>query len=447
MARIEKIKLFKDSYLETRSCYLVSGYLTLDDVNNLNETKEPIFLIMENTIGQNSNIIGYLDSKMIDISVVGGLDYVNKSKYELDSDVMRTIYSPQDLCNIIKVFEEIERNINSSWKDIEKCLYVYKCIVEGMNYVKSDSEIENELIYSSNLNGLLFRQADDVGLSIIFKEAMDRLGIECYYQCVKDVHSWNVLNLDGKYRVVDICWEVCNKTIDGACNYRYFCRLDGSKFYDNKYHDISNDQEEIHFPAIPLDDDVLISCLEHVLNSKYMISGNMIYYKNKKNEEFYYFLLGESHGHLVYVIRYKDFINYFYLDKDIDIKTVLDNKKLSIACSKYSHNITGGVISKSVKRFSRYMREDGSNFLVCYSSAKAVGSIKGYIVIEPYTIGDKKVLIRSKISSENNLVDLKNSDFKKVIANELLSRRRLKRRIDNYNGYVGYIDEKAFNLG
>ena len=136
-----------------------------------------------------------------------------------------------------------------------------------------------------------------------------------------------------------------------------------------------------------------------------------------------------------------DYINYFYLDKGIEIESVLENDTLGIACASHGHNITGSKMSSDVKRFSRYMREDGSNFIICYADGETIGDIKSYILIEPYNLDGKKVLIRSKIYSENDLVDLKQSKYKDVIANQLLSKHRLKRRIDNYGGYVGYIDD------
>ena len=196
MARFEEVKLFRDSILETRKCYFVSGYMTLDDVYKLNDEDDPVYLILENTKGQNSNIIGSLNGNKINISVLGGIDYINKRKYELDSDVMRTIYTPRALSNIIKIFEEIEKHISPSWNDSQKCIYVYKTIVETMSYDSDDSdEIINETIVTSNLNGLLFRKANNIGLALIFKEAMDRLDIECHYQSIKDLYSWNVVKI------------------------------------------------------------------------------------------------------------------------------------------------------------------------------------------------------------------------------------------------------------
>ena len=446
MARFEEVKLFRDSILETRKCYFVSGYMTLDDVYKLNDEDDPVYLILENTKGQNSNIIGSLNGNKINISVLGGIDYINKRKYGLDADVMRTIYTPRALSNIIKIFEEIEKHISPSWNDSQKCIYVYKTIVETMSYDSDDSdEIINETIVTSNLNGLLFRKANNIGLALIFKEAMDRLDIECHYQSIKDLYSWNVVKIYGDYRVIDITWEICNKAREGRCSFKYYCRLDSTNFYSNKYHDISNDSEEVRFMARPIEDSTLLRDLESVIKPKYMISGNMIHFVNDKGQEFYYFLLGESHGMMVYIVRFRDFINYFYLDKNVNIETVLDNDLLADSCAYHNHSITGSKISGNVKRFSRYMREDGSNFLVCYADGETIGDIKSYIIIEPYTMDGKKVLIRTKIYSENDLVDLKQSKYKDVIANQLLSKKRLKRRIDNYGGYVGYIDDAILN--
>lgn len=432
MARFEEVKKFSDTILGDKKCYLVNGYLSLEDVNTLNDLKESIYLIFNNTKGQKSNIIGLLDSNIVSICIVGGTDYLNRKKYLSNDYINRTIFRPKELQNILTIFEDIERNVDSSWSDLEKCLYVYKVIVESINY---DDTLE---LTSSSLNGLTTRRVNYIGIATIFKEAMDRLDIECHYQSKIDEYSWNVVKLDGEYRVMDIAWEICSKSSKG-CSFKYFCRLDSNKFYEDPHHDISKEKDEIRFPAKLIEDDKLLENIEKILKSRFMVSTDMTYYKNAKDEEFYYLLLGESFGHLVYIIRFKDYINYFYLDKGIDIRKVLDNETLGIACYHYKHNISKGELSSSVKKFSRYTREDGSNFLVCFSNSNVINDIKSYILIEPYTTEGKTVLIRSKIYSENDLVNLKSPKYKKSIANELLNRERLKNRIDNYNGYVGYI--------
>ena len=43
-----------------------------------------------------------------------------------------------------------------------------------------------------------------------------------------------------------------------------------------------------------------------------------------------------------------------------------------------------------------------------------------------------------KIFSEEDLV-LIPKEYDKIVANGLISRERLKRKIDNFNGYVGYV--------
>ena len=115
MARFDRVDVSKLDLLNRRNCFLVKGTLTLDDVANLNMLNKKIVLIFENTKGQSSDIIGTLDPSKVRISIVGGLDYLNKSKYNSSSYIRRTMHTPKDASNIIKVFESIEKRILFSW--------------------------------------------------------------------------------------------------------------------------------------------------------------------------------------------------------------------------------------------------------------------------------------------------------------------------------------------
>ena len=139
MARFEKIDSSKLDVLSEYDCYKVVGMLTHQDVESLKTLKRKIVIIFENTKGQNSEIINSLkDNKNIYISVIGGLDYINKNKYKTWNYIERTIYDAENLCNIIKIFEEIERKINPLWNDLEKSIYIYKILAEKMHYKTKD---------------------------------------------------------------------------------------------------------------------------------------------------------------------------------------------------------------------------------------------------------------------------------------------------------------------
>lgn len=438
MARFERCDTSNIHELNRYECYLVKGTLTLDDVSKLNGLNRKVVLIFENTRGQNSEVISGLNPSKINISVMGGLNYLKKKKYNDEDYVTRTFYTPKNLGNIIKYFESIERKINYSWTESQKCMFVYKTLAEAMHYtLKTEPEVVNNTDISRTLNGVLYNRAVCSGFALIFKEAMDRLGIECHYQNKPHHHSWNVVKLDGEYHALDLTWDACGKV--NGCGFIYYCRQDSKTFYSNPHHDISNSQEEIRYPARSMDIEKLRTDYSRIVQSKQIYSPEMSTYTNQNNETYSYLLLGEKNGLLTYIVRNGDNINYFYINKDSDIRRVLSREILTSAVYTYNHNISRGNLPAGIKRFTRYKRSDGSNFLICASNAKLKDSVHEYIVIEPTTKNGKPYLKRSTILSENDLINVNDENSKLMIADYLLSPERLSRKVLHYNGYVGYI--------
>ncbi len=443
MARFERCNTSSIRLLKDSECYIVRGNLTLDDVNKLNKINRQIILIFENTRGQNSDIIGSLNYDKIKISVIGGYDYLNKNKYNSDTYISRTFYSPKNLCYIIKIFESIERRINYSWSESQKCMFCYKTIVETMHYQREDeTDFENNLDVAKTLNGLLAGRSSCSGFSIIFKELMDRIGIECFYQNIFHTHSWNAVRLDGLMRLIDITWDVCEKKNDKTCEFKYFCRQDGKIFYSNKYHDIVNESDEIVFQAIALSDEELSKNIKVISKASEVHSKEMTHFTNSLGKSFDYLYLGRKDGLLTYIVRNGDKINYFFINKDGDIRRALDIDILKEAAQNYEHNISRGKLPDSLRKFSRYSRVDGTNFIV-YRTDSKTKEVNEYVLIEPSYEGNKKILKRFLILTENDLVNITNVDLRYTIANYLLSSKRLKKKVEYYNGYVGYVSEDS----
>ena len=443
MARFDRLDTSKLELLDKKKCFLVKGTLTLDDVNKLNEVNKKIVLIFENTKGQNSDVIGYLNPEKIRISVVGGLDYLHKSKYNNADCIRRTIHTPKNIANIIKIFEAIERKVMYSWSDSQKCMYVYKNLCEMMNsFDTMDKPIQNGEDFSNSLSGLLYRRITCEGISLAFKEMMDRLSVECYFQSVGEDHSFNVVKFDGEYHGMDIYWDIRNKKYNNKCGFNYYCREDGNAFYSNKYHDISNEKEEIRFPVVPIKEEILQSILTSVELNKKEISPEMTKYTNSSGETFEYTYLGESNGFSAFVVRQDDFINYFYISKNEEFVDKLTNENLSKACYN-GHNLSDRPLPEDIKKFSRYIRKDGSNFTLCPTGKELFDGIKEYTMLEPKEIDGKKVLRKSIILSNSDLVNVKANDVRNVIANYLLSSDRLEDRLKNYGGYVGFVTSES----
>jgi hypothetical protein len=440
MARFDRINTSKYELLNGYECYLVKGTLSLDDAAKLNKINRKIVLIFENTKGQNSGVIASLNPSNIKISIYGGLDYLHKDKYNTREYIERTFYTPGNLSNIIKTFESIKRKIPYSWNETQKCMYVYKTLVEKMHYQRGyESDYENGIDVARTLNGVLANRAVCSGFALIFKETMDRLGIECYYQNQSHSHSWNAVKLDGETYLLDLTWDVTNKQESQHCGFAYFCRQDSNSFYSHKYHDLSSEKEEIRFASKGMSDEELLENYKKIVKSTAIYSKELQHYTNAKNQEFDYMSIGENKGFRVYIIRKGDDIDYYYIDKDADIRKVMDDELLSNVNNLYDHNISRGPLPEGIKRFRKYTREDGSVFLLHKTDTEVKGNVNEYILIEPSYRDGKKVLKRSTILSESNLMDINDRKTEYLVANGLLSKERLERKVKHFNGYVGYV--------
>lgn len=62
--------------------------------------------------------------------------------------------------------------------------------------------------------------------SLAFKDAMDKLGIECVVVVQDDkLHSWNQVKIDGKWYNVDVTWD-SNNSINGTPDATLFMKSD-----------------------------------------------------------------------------------------------------------------------------------------------------------------------------------------------------------------------------
>lgn len=447
MAGFEKIDSSSLEVLREYNCYKVVGTLTHEDVEKLKAVKRQIVIIFENTKGQNSEVIKNLkDNKNINISVLGGLDYLKKKKYNAWDYIERTIYKPENLSEIIKIYEEIERKINPLWSDLEKSMFIYKVLSEKMHYKTSDERTKIDGVdYSRTLNCLLKKRAVCAGFALIYKEAMDRIGIECLYQNKSHEHVWNAIKIDGKYQLVDLTWDTYQKSNDGNCLFMYFGQ-NSKEFYSNTHHDIQDDNEEIRVASMGIPREDIISAYKRVSTPKRTYtSSEMSYHENSLGQTFNYAKLTERDGYSLYIVRRGININYFFLQNGTSIRDYLRDDLLGKACHN-NHILNGDRKDKPISKITRYKRDDGTSFVVLKPKAKNIGDIEEYALIDPYSLDGKNVLRRTTIFSENDLTKENDGEFKSLIANFLLSNERLERKVEYNHGYVGYItrDSKMY---
>lgn len=429
-------------YLNKKKWYKVDGELTQADVNQLNNLNGEFVLIFENTKGMNSEIIRQLDPRKFDISVMGGLNYIERPKYRDSDYIDRTLYSPQELYKVIKEFEKIERQIDYSWTETQKCLFVYKTLAEKMHIFnpKFDYAFINSKDVCRSLHGLVTNYSVCAGFSLIFKEAMDRLGIECLYQNKRHDHCWNAVKLDGKYHLIDLTWDVSGKK-NNQCQFYYFCRQNSGDFYKG-HHDITGDSEEIRVPAQEMPVEEIANNYRKILGSKQKYSGAMSGYRNNKGETYYYSPIAKKDGIIVYMVVHNGSINYYYLNEKEDIKNALERGNLDIVSNQKDHNISGDILPETLKRFKTYRRNDGSSFVVLRTKTGLKNGLNEYYCIEPCIRDGQLVLKRETILSESDLIS-DEPDFKYFVANYLISRERLQRKVDHFNGYVGYLGRNS----
>lgn len=349
---------------------------------------EKIIIVFKNTKNLKIEDIKKFNSNVI-ISITGGLD-PQKTKFNNEHYQRRTYYTPLELANIINVFEKIERQLNPFWNELEKCMFIYKSICEYSNYEEC---IYNGRDASRNLLGMITRKSVCSGYAIIFKEAMDRIGIKCYYQNRKGHHSWNAVEINNNLYAIELTWDTYNKK-NNQCGFRFFCRDNKKEFYSNKHHNISNENEEQEFDFKEISKEVLERTLSKISIPKIYIQPT---------------------------------------NKIGGIETARVNGKNIII-----QNNTPFLKDGSPK--NTFIRDDNSSFLIISTNVSSKG-INEYIYL--VYCEKEKIIKATKIYSEMNLLD-SDIHLRKKIANNLLSSDRVKNKINNFNGYVGYVTKNSY---
>lgn len=370
------------------------GKVTLEDAQKIS-SKYPgqkIIIVMENTKYQSAEILETIGNNYYNImfSVYGGLS-PKKNKFNCEHYQERTYYTGLELSKIIKIYSSIERGIDLSWTETQKAMYIYKQICNNMIYSECKHGSKD---YSRGIGGLLYNKAVCAGFAMIYKEALDRIGIECHYQNKQQDHNWNIAKLDGEYRAIELTWETSNKTING-CEFKFFGT--DPNFYKNKHHDIIKEKEETKYQIKPYTQE------EIEKNKKEINEGRVMRLplKEKRNHQ--------------------------------QTETILINK---VPCQIH---VKQGIIelkTNSPKSLisKRLIRNDNTSLLLIKTKYMDETNINEYLILEPR----EKNIIIGKILSESRLEDLQ-EEYDYVIANGLLSEERITNKINNFNGYVGYI--------
>lgn len=183
--------------------FSVDRILTESDVIEFNSIK-PVIIELKNTKGQNPNIIRKLDSSNV-IRVVGSLDDRFLGTESKENYFAMTLYSPEEISNIIELIEEIEKGINSSWSDLMKTTYCYIRLTKLLSH-DSSREIK-ELDITKPLQALIKGRASSLDAAIILQELLDRQNITARTMCSVNGHYWNEIKLDNYFYPVDLSMD------------------------------------------------------------------------------------------------------------------------------------------------------------------------------------------------------------------------------------------------
>lgn len=229
--------------------YKIVGTLTEGDINRINTFKNRTTLILDNTIGLSSELISKIRSNRVVFSIKGGLDYDTKEKYKQRKYIDRTFISSSGLKKIIRYFEYNESLIDPNWNEFEKAMFLYNALVVDMEYAYGYENIQSVGTTERSLNGILYGKLVCAGFAQVYKEMLDRIGIKNYYQNQKDVHAFNVIEVDGKKYGVDVTWDNNDKkNNNGRCGFgRFghdpeFYNRHGHQLYDEILNFDSNDE-------------------------------------------------------------------------------------------------------------------------------------------------------------------------------------------------------------
>lgn len=143
------------------------------------------------------------------------------------------IYTIEDIVNITAEMKKIESGIMPEWSPIKKALYVYDRLREEIIY---HPRYETQSSYEiRTLRGLISKRTVCAGYAMIYKEIMDRLGIECHYvegctteaDSKKDItnHAWNLLKIDGRFYPVDLTWDATRYRQGQTDSFNFFSNL------------------------------------------------------------------------------------------------------------------------------------------------------------------------------------------------------------------------------
>lgn len=118
-----------------------------------------------------------------------------------------------------KVLETIVNTAKTKGGKVEQAKYVHDYLINNSEY---DYTYKATTMYDLLVNG----KGTCNSYSMVFKSAMDKLGVECIIVALSDnSHAWNQINVDGKWYNIDVTWDE-NYTLSGNPDSTFFMKSD-----------------------------------------------------------------------------------------------------------------------------------------------------------------------------------------------------------------------------
>ena len=316
------------------------------------------------------------------VRILGGME--GKPKYNKEEYEIRTTYSGRQIKQIINQMKLIEERIPKGWNNWQRAKFIYEILGRNISYDHNEENYRGGK--RSNLSVIMSQKAICAGYSLLFKEMMDRQGIQCDYirgigktKDEEGKHAWNMLTIDGITFPVDLTWD--SKGLrSGKKELKHF----GNDKYFYKYH--KTDRDEKKYDASLLSSDYIKS-----------IDTSITYVKQKKEEvelsksdiielaiEKTYERFKKSDGKAFAIEQVKFAIKEFINKKDAGYFTNLENARDLVVGNITQEDMIDYIIRDYVKNIKPVrgsaLYNATNETLTKYGEIQALGALKNYIM-------------------------------------------------------------------
>ncbi len=194
----------------TVSCDLFSYGLTRDEVHH-------IYLETMNTHPR----YFYLESSYTRYANEQGIVIKIEIKYTMEkNEVMQSLKAYDG------AIADVMRNVDTSWSDMEKALYVNDYLARNCQYVSEASNAH------SSFGALVDKEAVCQGYALAFLELTRQLGVTCEMVTSKEAdHAWNMIKIGSSYYHVDVTWN--DPIVDKLGRARHIYFMKSTSFFKN----------------------------------------------------------------------------------------------------------------------------------------------------------------------------------------------------------------------